>query len=251
LHCGTKKYLQPRHCIVTPVSFLTLHLAIFILSINTHTQDGDTGYGNAVNVQRTVFGYGRAGMAGIMLEDQVAPKQCGHVLNKSVVPLRQAVARIRAACDARDEYAAMYGTSGPLILARTDARQCDGLQAAIERCLAFVEAGADMTFLEAPQTVAEMEEYCRRVPGPKLANMLEQGRTPILSPMELNAMGYTMAAYPLTLLSASIRAMQTSLQRIYDGTPTDDIIATFAETKDVVGFTQYAREEERYRVDEG
>jgi 2-methylisocitrate lyase-like PEP mutase family enzyme len=194
-------------------------------------------------------------MAGIMMEDQVAPKQCGHVLSKSVVPMKQAVARIRAACDARDEYAALYGgstsSSGPLILARTDARQCDGLQAAIERCLAFVEAGADMTFLEAPQSVEEMEEYCRRVPGPKLANMLEQGRTPILSPPELKAMGYTMVAYPLTLLSASIRAMQTSLQRINDGTPTDDIIATFAETKDVVGFTQYAREEERYRVDEG
>jgi 2-methylisocitrate lyase-like PEP mutase family enzyme len=199
-------------------------------------------------------------MAGIMMEDQVAPKQCGHVLSKSVVPMSQAVARIRAACDARDEYTALYGgsscgpsssSSGPLILARTDARQCDGLQAAIERCLAFVEAGADMTFLEAPQSVEEMEEYCRRVPGPKLANMLEQGRTPILSPPELKAMGYTMAAYPLTLLSASIRAMQTSLQRIYEGTPTDDIIATFAETKDVVGFTQYAREEERYRVDEG
>jgi 2-methylisocitrate lyase-like PEP mutase family enzyme len=147
-----------------------------------------------------------------MLEDQVAPKQCGHVLNKKVVPLGQAVARIRAACDARDEYAALYGQSGPLILARTDARQCDGLQAAIERCLAFVEAGADMTFLEAPQTVAEMEEYCRRVPGPKLANMLEQGRTPILSPPELKAMGYT-AHLVVGVHSSHANVIATNLRR--------------------------------------
>lgn len=201
-----------------------------------------------------MFGYGRAGMAGIMVEDQVAPKRCGHVAGKSIVPLTEAVARIRAACDARDEYAALYGAgTGPLILARTDARQCatgsGGFDDAIERCLAFREAGADMTFLEAPQSIDEMRDYCRLVPGPKLANMLEQGSTPIVSPSELKAMGYTMAAYPLTLLSASIQAMQLSLDRIYNGIPTDDIISTFAETKDIVGFTQYAAEEERYRVD--
>ena len=94
-----------------------------------------------------------------------------------------------------------------------------------------------------------MQEYCKRVPGPKLANMLEQGSTPILPPQELKQMGYTMAAYPLTLLSASIKAMQESLERIQKGIPTDDLIATFSETKDVVGFTKYAAEEERYRVD--
>jgi 2-methylisocitrate lyase-like PEP mutase family enzyme len=115
--------------------------------------------------------------------------------------------------------------------------------------MAFWEVGCDMTFLEAPESIEQMEEYCRRVPGPKLANMLEMGRTPILPPQQLGAMGYTMAAYPLTLLSASIHAMQQSLQRIRQGLPTDDLITSFDETKDAVGFTSYAREENRYKVD--
>jgi 2-methylisocitrate lyase-like PEP mutase family enzyme len=105
-----------------------------------------------------------------------------------------------------------------------------------------------MTFLEAPRSIEEMQEYCRRVPGPKLANMLEHGDTPILSPQDLKKIGYTMAAYPLTLLSASIKAMTASLERIHLGTSTDDLIVPFGETKDTVGFTHYAREEQRYKT---
>lgn len=212
--------------------------------------DGDTGYGNAVNAKRTVFGYARSGMAGIMIEDQVSPKRCGHVAGKSVVGFKEAVQRVKAACDARDEYASQFGAgTGPLILARTDALKTDGFEAAIERCLAFREAGCDMTFLEAPESIEQMEEYCSRVPGAKLANMLEQGATPILPPNELKDIGYTMAAYPLTLLSASIKAMQDSLHRIKEGLPTDDLILSFPETKDAVGFGRYSEEEETYRVD--
>ena len=212
--------------------------------------DGDTGYGNAVNVQRTVWGYGRAGMAGIMLEDQVSPKRCGHVAGKAVVPASEALQRIKAAVDARDQFEALYGSgTGPLILARTDALRTDGLAAAIERCNAFVEAGADMTFLEAPTSIEDMQAYCEQVPGPKLANMLEQGSTPILPPSQLKTLGYTMAAYPLTLLSASIKAMQDSLLAIKEGRSTDDFILPFNETKDAVGFTRYAQLEQRYRTD--
>jgi 2-methylisocitrate lyase-like PEP mutase family enzyme len=223
--------------------------------------DGDTGYGNAMNVQRTLMGYARAGMAGIMIEDQVSPKRCGHVAGKSVVSFAEAVQRIRSAADARDLYASQHygsgsssssssaGSAGPLILARTDALKTDGFEAAMERCLAFLEAGADMTFLEAPESVEQMQEYCRRVPGPKLANMLENGLTPILPPQELKKMGYTMAAYPLTLLSASIKAMQDSLECIKQGKPTDDLILSFPETKDAVGFTRYSSLEQRYRTD--
>lgn len=212
--------------------------------------DGDTGYGNAMNAQRTVMGYARAGMAGVMIEDQVAPKRCGHVSGKAVIPFDQAVTRVQAACDARDYCNEMYGPGhGPLILARTDALKTDGFEAAIERCLAFREAGADMTFLEAPTSIEEMKEYCRRVSGPKLANMLEQGSTPILPPNELAEIGYTFCAYPLTLLSASIKAMQSSLGRIRNGERTDDLIVPFTTTKDVVGFTQYGKDEERYSVD--
>ena len=116
--------------------------------------DGDTGYGNAVNVKRTVFGYARAGMAGIMIEDQVAPKRCGHVSGKSVISKEEAVQRVKAACDARNEYNNLYGEgSGPLILARTDSLVSHGFEDAIQRCLDFRQAGCDMTFLEAPQTV--------------------------------------------------------------------------------------------------
>jgi 2-methylisocitrate lyase-like PEP mutase family enzyme len=118
---------------------------------------------------------------------------------------------------------------------------------AIKRCIAFREAGCDMTFLEAPQTIEQMKDYCERVTGPKLANMLEYGNTPILPPHELQQMGYTIAAYPLTLLSASIKTMQESLKLIQEGKPTLDKILTFAETKEIVGFTKYAKEEDRYK----
>ena len=212
--------------------------------------DGDTGYGNALNAKRTVRGYAQTGMAGIMIEDQVAPKRCGHVAGKAVISFAEAVQRVRAAADARDDYNNIFGPGmAPLILGRTDALKTDGFEAAIERCLAFLEAGADMTFLEAPETVEQMQEYCRQVPGPKLANMLEQGSTPVLPPTELKKMGYTMAAYPLTLLSASIKAMEESLQRIAMGQPTDDLRASFAQTKDAVGFSRYAQEEAKYRID--
>jgi len=212
--------------------------------------DGDTGYGNAINVKRTVAGYARAGMGGIMIEDQVAPKRCGHVAGKSVIPFDEAVMRVKAACDARDEYESFFGKgTGPLILARTDSLKTDGFEDAIQRTLAFREVGCDMTFLEAPESVEQMEEYCSRVSGPKLANMLEFGTTPILPPEQLKELGYTMAAYPLTLLSASIKAMQESLQLIKDGKPTDDMILSFTETKDVVGFTSYSKEEMRYTVE--
>lgn len=130
-------------------------------------------------------------------------------------------------CCKRDEYSSQFGEgSGPLILARTDALKTDGFEAAIERCLAFRDAGCDMTFLEAPESTEQMQDYCRRVGGAKLANMLEQGATPVLPPQELKRMGYTMAAYPLTLLSASIQAITASLDRIQKGMPTDDIIST-------------------------
>jgi len=210
--------------------------------------DGDTGYGNCINVKRTVFGYGRAGMGGVMIEDQVSPKRCGHVSGKSVIPFDEAVLRVKAACDARDEFEEQFGKGmGPLILARTDSLAINGFEEAVQRMLAFREVGCDMTFLEAPQTVEQMQEYCRIVSGPKLANMLEYGSTPILRPEELKTMGYTMAAYPLTLLSASIKAMQDCLDLIKDGKPTDNMILKFSDTKDAVGFTQYSKEETRYK----
>src|SRR5687768_8554109 len=129
--------------------------------------DGDTGFGSAQNVKRTVQGYARAGFACIMLEDQVAPKRCGHTEGKAVVGREEALMRVRAAVDARD------AGEDILIMARTDARASDGLDEAITRCKQFRRIGADITFLEAPLGADEMRRYCREVDGPKMANLIE------------------------------------------------------------------------------
>eukprot|EP00928_Gymnodinium_smaydae_P030950 TRINITY_DN22871_c0_g1_i1.p1 TRINITY_DN22871_c0_g1~~TRINITY_DN22871_c0_g1_i1.p1 ORF type:complete len:378 (-),score=58.79 TRINITY_DN22871_c0_g1_i1:96-1151(-) len=205
--------------------------------------DGDTGYGNAVNVKRTVRGYAQAGLAGVMIEDQVAPKRCGHTKGKAVISREEAIARVRAACDARDE-----SPVDICIMARTDARTTHGLDEAIARCLAFREAGADITFLEAPESIAEMERYCREVPGPKLANMVEGGKTPILPQRQLEKLGYTIVAYPVTLLSAGIKAQMEVLGRIREGVDHSQSLLSWSELRETVGFEEYYAEDERYHT---
>ncbi|WP_186397235.1 oxaloacetate decarboxylase [Stappia sp. TSB10GB4] len=202
--------------------------------------DGDTGYGNALNVKRTVRGYAQAGFAAIMIEDQVAPKRCGHTRGKLVVDRTEAVNRIKAAVDAREEGADI------LILARTDARHGHGLDEALERAAAFREAGADLLFVEAPQSVEEMERICREVPGLHMANLVEGGATPLLPHAELERIGYRLAAYPLTLLSAVTRAMQEALQVIKAGRHPDAALLDFASLRKAVGFDAYYEEEANY-----
>jgi 2-methylisocitrate lyase-like PEP mutase family enzyme len=201
--------------------------------------DGDTGFGSAQNIKRTVQGYADAGFAGIMLEDQVAPKRCGHVDGKSVVDRQEALTRIRAAVDARDAGADI------VIMARTDARACISLDEAIARCLAFRELGADITFLEAPVSEEEMRRYGATVPGPKMANLIEGGKTPLLSPAQLEAIGYTIAVYPLTMLNVSIRAMRDALASLRAGRGASTM--TFDELKAAVGFPAYYAEEAKYK----
>ncbi|KAJ3130483.1 hypothetical protein HK098_000048 [Nowakowskiella sp. JEL0407] len=203
--------------------------------------DGDTGYGNSVNIRRTVQEYAKAGLAGIMIEDQVSPKKCGHTKNKAVIDRKDAIARVQAAVDARNEGQDIF------IIARTDARIIS-LEEAVERCRIFKDIGADMTFLEAPQSEEEMRYYCEKVPGWKLANMLEGGKTPILSPTKLQEMGYTVAAYPLTLLSACINAMQKTLVALSTGDPekVEEHLLPFSTVCDVVGFNDYYKLESRY-----
>jgi 2-methylisocitrate lyase-like PEP mutase family enzyme len=200
--------------------------------------DGDTGFGSAQNIKRTVQGYERAGFAAIMLEDQVAPKRCGHTEGKSVVGRDEALTRIRAAVDARDS------GSGILIMARTDARACVSLDEAVTRCQLFRELGADITFLEAPLNQEEMRRYCVDVDGPKMANLIEGGKTPLLPPRELEAIGYKIAVYPLTLLNVSIRAMRTALASLRRHEPTAAM--DFEDLKKAVGFPAYYAEEARY-----
>ncbi|HRY16297.1 MAG TPA: isocitrate lyase/PEP mutase family protein [Candidatus Competibacteraceae bacterium] len=201
--------------------------------------DGDTGFGNPLNVKRTVQGYAQAGFACIMLEDQVMPKRCGHTQGKAVVAREEALMRLQAAVDARNE------GSDILIMARTDARATDNLDEAIARCRAFARIGADITFLEAPESEAEMRRYCNEVPGPKMANLIEFGKTPVLPPAQLQAIGYRIAVYPLTLLNVSIKAMRTALAQVQQGRAPD--VLDFEALKTAVGFPEYYAGEVRYR----
>ena len=201
--------------------------------------DGDTGFGSAQNIKRTVQGYAEAGFACIMLEDQVSPKRCGHVEGKSVVDRNEALTRIRAAVDAREAGADI------LIMARTDARGCVSLDEAIARCRAFRDLGADISFLEAPVSIDEMRRYCAEVPGPKMANLIEGGRTPLLSREQLESIGYTIAVYPLTLLNVSIRTMREALSQMRTGGQPDTM--DFDALKSAVGFPAYYAEEAKYK----
>ena len=201
--------------------------------------DGDTGFGNALNIKRTVKGYADAGFACIMLEDQLAPKRCGHTRGKSVVGREEAEMRIRAAVDAREQGADI------LIMARTDARASLGLDEAMDRCKAFRDIGADITFLEAPESEQEMQRYCSEVSGAKMANLIENGKTPILSYAQLEEMGYDIAVYPLSLLSASIKAMQETLDYIKRGDEPRNVLH-FEELQAAVGFPEYYAGEDKY-----
>jgi 2-methylisocitrate lyase-like PEP mutase family enzyme len=194
--------------------------------------DADTGYGNPMNVKRTVKGYARAGFAAVMIEDQLAPKRCGHTRGKQVVEREAAAARIRAAVEARDEGADV------LIMARTDARQDHGLDEALDRARTFSELGADILFVEAPTTEREMERICAEVPGFHMANMVEGGASPILPPPRLAEIGYKIAAYPLTLLSTAARAMNDALADLARGDVPNHLLE-FEELRRIVGFDAY------------
>jgi 2-methylisocitrate lyase-like PEP mutase family enzyme len=202
--------------------------------------DADTGYGNPLNVKRTVAGYARAGFACAMIEDQLAPKRCGHTRGKQIVDREEAFDRIRAAALAREDGADI------LIMARTDARAVLGLSEALQRARTFAELGADLLFVEAPATEAEMERLCAEVPGHHMANLVEGGVTPILPPQRLEEIGYKIAAYPLTLLSAATRAMNEALAAIRQGVSPQGLLE-FSELREIVGFDAYDAALERFR----
>lgn len=170
--------------------------------------DGDTGYGNALNTQRTVRAFERAGAAMIQLEDQGFPKRCGHLAGKSVVPVREMCGKLKAALDARHSL-------DTLILARTDAVAVEGLDAAIERAEAYLECGVDALFIEAVVSGDDMDRVCGRFASrvPLLANMVEGGKTPIQSAAELGARGYRIVIYP----GGTVRFLSRQLQRYFAG----------------------------------
>ena len=206
--------------------------------------DGDTGYGNALNVQRTVIEYARAGAAGVMIEDQVSPKKCGHTRGKQVISRAEARMKIRAAVDAR-------AGADILIMARTDARAVHGFDEALARCQDFEAEGADIIFLEAPESADEMQHFCGAMNKPCMANMVPGGKTPVLAPDQLHKLGYKLALYPVMLLSSSIAAMQATLKGLWPGSKTPQPPAIpFADLQGVVGFPDYWSRETRYQTKE-
>jgi 2-methylisocitrate lyase-like PEP mutase family enzyme len=204
--------------------------------------DADTGYGNAINVIRTVREYEKSGVAGFHIEDQVAPKKCGHYEGKEVIPKSEMVGKIKAAVDTRRD-------PDMVIIARSDARAVEGLNAAIDRVNAYLEAGADVGFVEAPQSVEELRIVGRSVNGPNLVNVFEGGKTPMLAASELEEMGFCLGIYPSQTHRAAIRAAQRVLAVLKeDGHTTriDSELATFQEREEAVGTAAWRELEEKY-----
>jgi methylisocitrate lyase len=206
--------------------------------------DGDTGYGNAINVRRTIQEYERAGVAAIHLEDQVMPKRCGHMEGKHVIDAKDWAKKIEAAVDAR--------TDGDfVIIARTDARAVYGLDEALSRAKMAVAAGADVIFVEAPQSVDELKKVADTIDVPVMANMIEHGKTPLLSVDELQELGYSLVIYPLATLYMATQAMREAVKELKDTGTTAGLVdrmLAFHEFNDLVGLKDFQALERKYQV---
>ncbi len=204
--------------------------------------DADTGFGNAINVVRTVQELESAGAAGIHLEDQVTPKRCGHFEGKQIVSKAEMVNKVRAAVEARRD-------EDFVIIARTDARAVVGLEEAVNRALAYREAGADMIFVEAPRSTEELDAVAREVPGPLVANMVEGGKTPPQPAEVLEKMGYRMVIYANLAMRAAMFSMQQVLSHLAehgDSLGVTDRIISMEERNRITNLARYRKTEERY-----
>jgi methylisocitrate lyase len=205
--------------------------------------DADTGYGNAINVMRTVQELIRAGAGGMFLEDQIWPKRCGHMKGKQVIPLDEHVKKLKAAVEAK-------GDNDFYIVARTDSRQALGLDEAIKRGQAFKAAGADAVFIEAPESKQEMKEISRQVPGPLVANMLERGVTPLMGPKELKELGFDLIVWPLAPLysvAKSLTDVYTTLRRDGSTIAILDQLMPFNDFNGIVGLNEKYALDEKYK----
>ncbi len=204
--------------------------------------DLDTGYGSALNVYHVVREAVRAGAAGIILEDQQWPKKCGHFQDKKVIPTADHVEKIRAAVEAR-------GDSGLVIIARTDARAVYGLEDALDRGWAYHQAGADVIFVEAPESLAELREIPVRLAGiPTFANMIEGGRTPLLEASELEEMGFRIVVFPLSGLFAAVSAIRSIFSRLRRRGTTRgaEPPVDFRQFQEFIGLEEYRELERRF-----
>lgn len=205
--------------------------------------DGDTGFGNAITVQRTMRFFERAGAAAIQIEDQTFPKRCGHLRGKDVVPVEEMVGKIKAAVDAR--------INGMLVIGRTDAGAVEGFERAFERAERYAEAGADIIFVEAPRTTEELAAVPKALGGkrPLMANMVEGGRTPMTPVRELEAMGYDLVVFS----AGVVRAMARTARSFYDTLKADgtsdairDQMYSFDELAEIVGTTELLEQGRKY-----
>ncbi|MEZ5832787.1 MAG: isocitrate lyase/phosphoenolpyruvate mutase family protein [Dongiaceae bacterium] len=202
--------------------------------------DADTGFGDCVNVARTVRTYERAGVAALIIEDQVAPKRCGHMDGKRVIPMADMIAKIKAVLDARVD-------GDLMIVARTDARAIEGLEAAVERAQLYRAVGADMIFVEAPLSTDEMAYICSDIAAPCLANNVEGGKTPILSATRLEEIGYAAVAFPVSASYVAAKALReffSDLHAAGDTAALTERMLHFAAFHDIVGLPKL-REQER------
>lgn len=206
--------------------------------------DGDTGFGNAINVMRTVRQYEMAGVAAIQLEDQVAPKKCGHMTGRQVIPVDEMVGKIRAAVEARQN-------PDFVIIARTDARTIHGIDEAIHRAKAYEEAGADIIFVESPESVEEMKRITSGFNVPVLANMVEGGRTPLLSARELEDLGYDLVIFPTASTYMAAQAMKNLMEELMKTGSTENLIPamiSFPEFNELIGLTEIRELEAKFVI---
>jgi 2-methylisocitrate lyase-like PEP mutase family enzyme len=231
--------------LVTLTELAATTAAIAEITDNPLVVDIDTGFGNALNTWRTIRVIERAGAAAVQIEDQVFPKKCGHFEGKAVIPLEEAVSKIHAAVDARED-------ANMLVIARTDARSVEGFEAALDRAEAFIEAGADLTFVEAPRDAEELRAIPARLPVPQVANMVVGGKTPLTSQADLEKMGYAVVLYANTPLQAAMRAMSDVLAALYrdgDVGGVIDRLAGFEERQRIVAKAGYDSLDARYAID--
>jgi 2-methylisocitrate lyase-like PEP mutase family enzyme len=204
--------------------------------------DADTGFGNALNVRHSVRTLERAGANAIQLEDQASPKKCGHFEGKAVVPLPEMVGKVRAAVDARLH-------PDFLVIARTDAASVEGIDAAIARAVAYAEAGADLTFVEAPESLEALRRIPREIACPQLVNVVIGGKTPTLPASEFAAMGFGLVLYANAALQGAVRGMQQALQALQQDGRLDEssgLVASFAERQALVRKSAFDDLERRY-----
>jgi carboxyvinyl-carboxyphosphonate phosphorylmutase len=207
--------------------------------------DADTGYGNPINVRRTIREYERAGVAGLHIEDQVWPKKCGHMEGKQVIPMDEMAQKVRAAVDARQD-------PDFVIIARTDANAVNGLEDALRRGRAYREAGADIIFIEAPRSIEELQAIAQAFPDtPLLFNWAESGKTPLLTLHEIHTLGFKLVIFPVSLLFAATHAMLALLEVLKQGetpAPFSSRMVTFSQFTQHIGLPEIQDLERRYGV---